>query len=231
MAGFKGLLDFTGLPVGSPSGGTAISAVVVETLTASTAATEIHGTLIEVLTAADLTSTHIHGALLEVLVAPSATPLGIAGALLEVLIGRLHPTEDEDVPLYPDIAEKRFGRDLVLTYPDREVTPTPSGDWPTVAGRPNLHAAMRRRLVTTPGQLVHRSDYGGGLETFVGELNAPAQRSRLAAGARSNVLRDRRIEEAVVSVAAPEEDQVIVQLGIRPAGEVEAESVSILTEA
>lgn len=166
------------------------------------------------------------------LLAPASASSGeltITGLLVETLIGRLRDPEDVAVSSYRDIAERRFGRDLLLPGPGREVTPTISGDWPTLAGRPNLHAAVLRRQLTTPTQLVHRPEYGAGLELFVGELASLPERSRLAAASRQNTLRDPRIEAADVAVGEAEEGRVVLQLAIRPSGEIEAESVSIVT--
>lgn len=185
--------------------------------------------VVEVLVADDIDSTRVYGAVVEVLTYAVDLGTKVAGALVEVLIGRLPDPEDVLLPQYPTIAEQRFGRDVFLA-PDAEVAPTPTGDWPTIAGRPNLHAAVRRRLLTTPGQLVHRAEYGAGVELYVGELNAPAERARLAADARSNLLRDPRLEEARVAVAELGEGMSQVSAQIRPAGEIESDTVSVVTE-
>ncbi len=99
--------------------------------------------------------------------------------------------------------ETRFGRDLECPDdPDAAISPTVTGDLPTLAGRANLKAAVRRRLVTSPGQLVHRSTYGGGLLDLVETANTPAGRATLAANLRRNLLRDDRLSDVSVGVAS-----------------------------
>lgn len=209
---------------------TGLTGAVLEALTAGPTETWVTSVVLEVLGADNIPSVRVAGVVLEVLVGRDPGDIRVTGAVLEVLCGSVPLPLDVPLPTYPDIAEKRFGRDLVLTFPDGEVRPTPTGDWPSVGGRANLHAAMRRRLATTKGQLVHRPDYGADLELFVGELNAPGERARLAAGARRNVLRDPRIGEAGVAVTAPEQGRVVVELKIQPTGEVQTDTVSVVSE-
>lgn len=131
---------------------------------------------------------------------------------------------------YAQIAELRWGRDLVLPPCDSEPQVTASGDWPTVGGRPNLHQAHRRRAVTAPGELLHRPLYGGGMMLWLERGNTPGERAALGASVRRNALRDRRLEDAVVAVTAPTDDQVLVELTLRPRGEVETDTVTITSE-
>lgn len=161
-----------------------------------------------------------------------ASELRITAAVLEVLCGRVPAPEDLVVSRYTDIDEAKIGRDLVLpglggTDP---VPPTLTGDWPSIAGRANLHAAVRRRLVTAPGQLVHRPEYGGGLPLFVGTLASPSERARLAAGARGNLLRDPRIGAVQVGVGEPPgmPSAVLVEVAVQPVGETSSETVSVI---
>lgn len=210
-----------------------VTGAVLEVVTSPETGTHVSAGLLEVVTAVDVASTQVSGLLLEVVTAldpPVDQKTWISGVLLEALVADVPEPKQPMARTYTGIAELRWGRDLVLAFPDGEVSPTATGDWPTVAGRPNLHAAQRRRIVTTPGQLVHRPAYGGALETFVGALNSASERARLAAGARANALRDPRIEEAVVSVAELGPDQVLVKLTIKPDGEVDTETVSIVSE-
>lgn len=132
---------------------------------------------------------------------------------------------------YTDITEARWGRDLVLVDEDAGgVASTPTGDWPTVAGRPNLHAAHRRRATTSPGQLLCRPDYGAGMLGFVGASTAPAERVRLAQAVRLNALRDPRIAEVGVAVQLDAQQRVIAELTLSPRGEPSSDSVTIVAE-
>lgn len=250
MAGFVGLFDGTGLPVGVPSShidvtgavlevvtatpaaGQGISGAALETVVATSSGQGVSGVVLETVVAADIDSTRISGVVLELVVAANSSEVAVTGVVLEIVVGRLRIPEDPPVSRYTDIAEARFGRDLELLPPDQAPSPTATGDYPSIGGRPNLHAAVRRRLLTSPGQLVHRPDYGGGLELFVGRLGTPGERARLAAGSRANILRDSRLAQAVVGVGESPTgpDQVLVEVAIQPAGEIETDTVSILSD-
>lgn len=128
---------------------------------------------------------------------------------------------------YREIATDRWGTDLSLPIPDEEVTPTLTGDWPVVTGRDNLHAAHRRRAVTTPGELIHRPLYGGGMSLELEVMNSPANMSRLGARVKANALRDSRIEEAVVEISSPLPFTTLLKLTIRPRGEPVTETIAI----
>lgn len=151
----------------------------------------------------------------------------VTGAMLEALVSNIRTPEAPRLSDYASIAVKRFGVDLVLATPEREVTATPTGDWPIIGGRPNLHAAVRRRMVASPGEMVHRPIYGAGMALRIGELNSPSERARLSVDARENLLRDPRIEEADVAVTASGADTVIAELDITPRGEIVSEVVRI----
>lgn len=131
-----------------------------------------------------------------------------------------------------EIEERRFGRDVVLPGIGQTVQQTASGDWPTVAGRPNLQAAHQRRAVSSPGDLVHRSLYGGGLVARVENPDTDVVRSLLTTSLQNNALRDPRIESAEVRIT---EDQfragrVIVDMIVLPLGDDRGESVQFGTE-
>lgn len=248
--GFVGLLDGTGLPVGAPSSRLDITGVVFEALVASPPAGEgisgvvfealvatpdrlgVSGTVFEALVADDIESTQISGVVFEVLVALDSSALSVSAVVFEALVGQLRAPEDAPVSRYTDIAEAKIGRDLVLPGLGGQdpAPPTLTGDWPSIAGRANLHAAVRRRLVTAPSQLVHRPEYGGGLPLFVGVLSSPSERARLAAGARQNLLRDPRIGTVQVGVGEPPgmPGAVLVEVGVQPIGETATDTVSVV---
>lgn len=250
--GFVGLLDGTGLPVGAPASkieitgvvvealvatptaGASIAGVVVEALVATPAGIGVAGVVVEALVADDIESTQITGVVVEALVALNSSALSVSGVVLEALVGLLREPEDLVVSRYTDITEQRIGRDLVLpglggTDP---APPTLTGDWPSISGRDNLHAAVRRRLVTAPGQLVHRPEYGGGLPLYVGRLATPGEAARLAAGARQNLLRDPRIAQADVRAGEPPgmPSAVLVEVAVQPTGEPTSDTVAVVTE-
>lgn len=102
-----------------------------------------------------------------------------------------------------DILDERFGRDVLLPNdPEDDVRVTPTGDLQTVAGVENVRGALRRRVLTSPGDLVTRPGYGGGIELELSRLGSPARRSALANTIRRNLFADDRVKEIRVSVSA-----------------------------
>lgn len=136
-----------------------------------------------------------------------------------------------DPSSYPQIAEARWGRDLVLIDCEvGDVPATATGDWPTIAGRENLHEAHRRRATTSPGELLHRPEYGGGMVLFLGVPSSPAELARLGAQLRINAARDRRVGDVKVTAALDSERRVIVDLAIQPRGEPDADTITIVSK-
>ena len=129
---------------------------------------------------------------------------------------------------YTNLQERRLGRDLVLPKPGDTVQPTSSGDWPTIAGRENLKAAVERHAVTSPGELLHRPEYGAGLLDFLEQGNEPGVRAQMAVQVRQSILRDPRLQDAQVAVETGTTiDQVVVTLQVQPKGEEETDTVVI----
>ncbi len=96
-----------------------------------------------------------------------------------------------------DIDASRLGTDVAVPEdPDGELSTTPTGDMALVSGRPNLAGALRRRVTTSPGEMVHRPTFGAGVAHHLEELGTPAQHARLAATVRRQVLQDSRLSEA-----------------------------------
>jgi hypothetical protein len=85
--------------------------------------------------------------------------------------------------------------------PDDDLVPTAGGDLPTLSGRPNLIAAISRRLVTSPGSMLYRPTYGCGVLGYLGQANSPAVRAKLGTVIRANLLLDRRLKDVSVSLA------------------------------
>lgn len=133
---------------------------------------------------------------------------------------------------YEEIQAFRFGRDLVLPRPDKEVQPTASGDWPTQEGRTNLLDAHVRRAIAAPGEMVHRPLYGGGLPLAVEAPADFATLARVSVAVRQNALRDERLQEATATVTTLDArgGAVKVELEIRPRGEDTGEAVTVVQE-
>lgn len=97
----------------------------------------------------------------------------------------------------------QLGRDLWLPETvDDVLRITPTGDIASLESHANLQSALRRRLGTSPGDLLHRPEYGAGVIDELERANTPARRAQLANAVRRNVLRDPRVRECTASVAA-----------------------------
>lgn len=100
-----------------------------------------------------------------------------------------------------ELEARRYGRDLAL--PSGPVRPTASGDWPVLEGRPCLVAGLLDRAATSPGELVHRPQYGAGATEFVESIGTPAKQAELVGRIRLNLIRDGRLSEVAVRIAMP----------------------------
>lgn len=98
---------------------------------------------------------------------------------------------------------ERFGRDIALPDdPEDELQVTASGDLLLREGRPNARAALRRRLICSPGALIHRPDYGAGVLDYLELPNSLSTRTQLGNAVRRNLLADDRVGEVVVNTSA-----------------------------
>lgn len=68
------------------------------------------------------------------------------------------------------------------------------GDLDTVTGLNNLSQALYHRLITQPGSLVHRPDYGVGIKSYLNALNSLDNQRRLAARIDEQFRLDFRVE-------------------------------------
>ncbi len=57
---------------------------------------------------------------------------------------------------------------------------TPSGDLDVISGLDNVKEALFRRLITTPGSIIHRPGYGVGLKNWQNALNTLENQRKLA---------------------------------------------------
>ena len=85
-----------------------------------------------------------------------------------------------------------------------------SGDAPMTSGRLNLANALKRRMATEPGALVHRPAYGCGLLSRLGTANSPGGRADLATLIRRNLLQDARLKDCAVEVALGDAASTVV---------------------
>jgi phage baseplate assembly protein W len=108
-----------------------------------------------------------------------------------------------------------FSNDFVLS---------PKGDLDTRTGLDNLRDAIYRRIVTVPGSIVHRPDYGVGLPLYVGSLNSLGRQQKLAAIIKEQLERDDRVEEFLslrVEQSSSVEGMVKITVRVKPVGYTE----------
>lgn len=98
-----------------------------------------------------------------------------------------------------------------------DYVPTPGGDLATDSGVTNLRNALFRRLVTSPGSIVHRPDYGVGIKSYQNKLNSLTNQQAIALNINEQFIQDTRVE-SVDSVSVnqdpitPELTTIIVKL-------------------
>lgn len=130
--------------------------------------------------------------------------------------------------------ERRFLVDILLPIdsedPEQAVQITSTGDLRNVTGIPNLVDAIRRRGLASPGEMVHRPDYGFGLVTQLERLMTPAQGSAIQNAGRRNLLRDPRIESAAVAVSSPDDSSLTCRIDVRPLNDDERVATTITVE-
>lgn len=116
----------------------------------------------------------------------------------------------------------RFGVDVALSS-----TATPTGDWPILSGPDNLREAQERRAVSNPGALLHRPQYGGGLEVAVGTPFRPDRAATTAQRIRSAALRDPRVSDVRVEVSELGAGMVQVALTVHPIDQSAPQQITI----
>lgn len=91
--------------------------------------------------------------------------------------------------------------DIDLGEPGEVLAVTATGDLVLVSGLDSLSRWLPRAAVTSPGSLLHRPEFGVGVERYLGRgVSALPQ---LAASIRGVLGSDRRVAEAVVTAERP----------------------------
>lgn len=105
--------------------------------------------------------------------------------------------------LKKDIA---FKSDLVLG---------PTGDLDTIQGLDNLKEALLRRLLTTPGSMIHRPTYGVGIKNYQNGISSLTTQRRLAMAIIEQFREDERVESVTgVSVEYNDNTPDLVQVKV-----------------
>ncbi len=101
---------------------------------------------------------------------------------------------------------------------------TATGDLDVISGLDNLKEALFRRLVTTPGSVIHRPEYGCNLKAYQGSLNNLENKRRLAQTIKEQFESDTRVEQ-VTGVSFKSDDnkpdmiEINVKVSVRGYGE------------
>ena len=104
-----------------------------------------------------------------------------------------------------------YGKDIA--FKDDFVL-TATGDLDVIEGIENVKNALFRRLVTVPGSLVHRPEYGVGITLYQNALNSLDMRRKMALAIREQFSKDPRVE-SVVGVSFDSDDNVIGKVAIK----------------
>lgn len=81
---------------------------------------------------------------------------------------------------------------------------SPSGDLQAVNGVANMRQALFRRLLTVPGSLVHRPNYGVGIKNFTNAPNSFDNQRKIANRIKEQFEQDFRVAEVVgVEISNP----------------------------
>lgn len=110
-------------------------------------------------------------------------------------------------------AEEIYRRDLAF---DKDFIKTPTGDLDTQAGVKNYRDALFRRLITTPGSLVHRPNYGVGIKGFRNSMATLATKQRIARIIKQQFEEDpRTVEVGAVGVEVDDLTPELTKIHVR----------------
>ncbi len=78
-----------------------------------------------------------------------------------------------------------------------DLSATTTGDLSTVKGLDNLRQALFNRLVTVPGTLAHRPEYGAGIKRWQNKLESFTNKREAALAVQEQFLQDRRVDDVL----------------------------------
>lgn len=87
--------------------------------------------------------------------------------------------------------EEVLGRDIAFKG---DLVVTATGDLDTISGLANVKEALYRRLVTRPGSLIHRPNYGVGIQDFQNSLSSLEKQRELALRIQEQFTQDPRVQ-------------------------------------
>jgi phage baseplate assembly protein W len=93
---------------------------------------------------------------------------------------------------------------------------TPAGDLETVSGLNNYRDALLRRLITTPGSLIHRPDYGVGIKRWSNAINSISERQKIAVAIKEQFERDPRTAKVIsVGISSDNERPETIKINVK----------------
>lgn len=104
------------------------------------------------------------------------------------------------MPTASQLDAKRLGTDLVIRDTVNRGLLN-NGQAPVVSGRPNIRQVIEHIVSTSPGELIHRPNYGGGLTESIGTLNSPSNQARALNKLRDAILRDPRFQDVSLALS------------------------------
>lgn len=97
-----------------------------------------------------------------------------------------------------------------------DLVKSPSGDLDILTGLNNLYQALYHRLITQPGSLIHRPNYGVGLKDYQNAVNSIDTQRRLASRIDEQFREDFRVQEVSgLRVETDKDNPDLVRLFVR----------------
>ncbi len=107
----------------------------------------------------------------------------------------------------------------------RDYVRTASGDLELESGEENARQAIIRRIMTNPGSIVHRPDYGVGIKNYQGAVSTLEQKRALGKAIVDQVEQDDRVRSVLgvridIDDDTPEKTVLTVRVELVGLGEV-----------
>lgn len=90
-----------------------------------------------------------------------------------------------------------------------------NGDLITIEGIENIRLALLHRLVTRPGTLIHRPEYGVGIQDFLNAPNTIDNQRTIATRIAENFARDPRVAEVSAVSVEPNSNPELVRIIVK----------------
>jgi phage baseplate assembly protein W len=95
---------------------------------------------------------------------------------------------------------------------------TAKGDLQTISELDNIKQAIYLRLITSPGEIIHRQDFGVGIKSFMNKPCTDNNKQRLINKIKLNLIREKRINKINKIVCDWNESLVSVTINVMAFG-------------